>query len=321
MSATVSKSSEVPTPEIFPMSVLISGSIALDRVKTPRDEHDNLLGGSASYAAIAASFFSNARLVSVVGHDFPEIHLDLLKSRQINTDGLEFSEGDTFRWSGEYFDDMNTRETLDVALNVLEAWKPKIPDSFKDSPIVLLANSHPDNQHSVLDQCDGNPAFSIADTMDLWITIARDRLLELLRRVDLLVLNDGEAKQLVDTTNLIEAGHRLREMGPRFVVIKKGEHGALMFGEHRFFSCGAFPLREVFDPTGAGDSFVGGLAGYLASLDKTSYDFDDLIRAAVRGSILAGYTCESFSTHRLQKLRPDEFETRLDEFRRFSQFD
>lgn len=302
------------------MSVLVSGSIALDHVKTPHDEHDNLLGGSASYAAIAASFFAPVNLCGVVGKDFPREHVELLESRNVNLGGVQFSDGETFRWSGEYFDDMNSRETLDVALNVLEAWKPVIPESFKDSRVVLLANDHPDNQHSVLDQVGERPVFTIADTMDLWITIARDRLVELLRRVDLLVLNDSEAKQIIDTTNLIEAGHRLREMGPEHVIIKKGEHGAMIFNEHRFFTCCAFPLRRVYDPTGAGDSFIGGIAGYLSSLGKDEITFDDLSSAAVRGSILAGYTCESFSTHRLHGLSLDEFETRLEEYRGYCRF-
>jgi sugar/nucleoside kinase (ribokinase family) len=204
---------------------------------------------------------------------------------------------------------------------VLEAWKPVIPESFKNSRVVLLANDHPDNQHSVLDQAGGRQVFTIADTMDLWITIARDRLIELLRRVDLLVLNDSEAKQLVDTTNMIEAGHRLREMGPEHVIIKKGEHGAMIFNKDRFFTCCAFPLREVHDPTGAGDSFIGGVAGFLSSLGKDEIAFDDLCSAVVRGSIIAGYTCESFSTHRLQELSRDEFETRLEDYRRFCRFD
>ncbi|MCB1088479.1 MAG: bifunctional hydroxymethylpyrimidine kinase/phosphomethylpyrimidine kinase, partial [Verrucomicrobiae bacterium] len=295
------------------MSVLISGSIALDHVKTPHDEHDNLLGGSASYAAIAASFFSPVNLVGIVGHDFPQEHIDLFKDRSVDLGGVEFSEGGTFRWSGEYFDDMNTRETLDVALNVLEAWQPSIPETFRSSRIVLLANAHPENQHSVLDQVGEGPVFTIADTMDLWITIARERLLELLKRVDLLVINDSEAKQLMETTNLIAAGKRLCEMGPSYVIIKKGEHGALLFGNHRFFSCGAYPLNQVYDPTGAGDSFVGSLAGYLASLGKDEFSFEDLSNAVARGTIIAGYTCESFSTHRLEKLSNDEFETRLAE--------
>ncbi|MCB1078050.1 MAG: bifunctional hydroxymethylpyrimidine kinase/phosphomethylpyrimidine kinase [Verrucomicrobiae bacterium] len=303
------------------MSVLISGSIALDHVKTPHDEHDNLLGGSASYAAIAASFFSPVNLVGIVGHDFPQEHIDLFKDRSVDLGGVEFSEGGTFRWSGEYFDDMNTRETLDVALNVLEAWQPSIPETFRSSRIILLANAHPENQHSVLDQVGEGPVFTIADTMDLWITIARERLLELLKRVDLLVINDSEAKQLMETTNLIAAGKRLCEMGPSYVIIKKGEHGALLFGNHRFFSCGAYPLNQVYDPTGAGDSFVGSLAGYLASLGKDEFSFEDLSNAVARGTIIAGYTCESFSTHRLEKLSNDEFETRLAEFRGFTRFD
>lgn len=302
------------------MSVLISGSIALDHVKTPHDEHENLLGGSASYAAIAASFFSPVNLVGIVGHDFPQPHIDLFKSRSVDLGGVEFSDGATFRWSGEYFTDMNTRETLDVALNVLEAWQPVIPEAFKSSRIVLLANAHPENQHAVLDQVGDAPLFTIADTMDLWITIARDRLLALLKRVDLLVINDSEAKQLMDTTNLIAAGRRLCEMGPTYVIIKKGEHGALLFGPHRFFASPAYPLHQVYDPTGAGDSFVGSIAGYLCGLGKDNFAFDDLANAVARGTIIAGYTCESFSTHRLEKLSPDEFETRLGEFRDFTRF-
>ncbi|MCF6314260.1 MAG: PfkB family carbohydrate kinase [Verrucomicrobiales bacterium] len=302
------------------MSVLISGSIAIDHVKTPHDEHENLLGGSASFAAIAASFFSPVNLVSIVGADFPEKHIDLFKSRSINLDGVQFSDGETFRWSGEYFGDMNTRETLDVALNVLEDYQPKLPASANDSRIVLLANDSPDNQHAVLDQLEGQPNFIIADTMDLWITVARERLLELLPRLDLLVLNDGEAKLLLDTGNLVEAGHRLLEMGPKFVIIKKGEHGALLFGKDRFFTCGAYPLLSLHDPTGAGDSFIGSMAGYLCSLDQSELDFDHLTGAIARGTIIAGYSCESFSTHRLQELTTEEFETRLNEFRQYSTF-
>ncbi|NOX99207.1 MAG: carbohydrate kinase [Verrucomicrobia bacterium] len=302
------------------MSVLISGSIAIDHVKTPHDEHQNLLGGSASYAAIAASFFSPVNLVSIVGADFPEQHIELFKSRDINLDSVQFSDGETFRWSGEYFDDMNTRETLDVSLNVLEAYKPSVSESGLSSQIVLLANDSPDNQHAILDQIGDKPGFVIADTMDLWITVARDRLMELLPRLDLLVLNDSEAKLLLETGNLVEAGHRLLEMGPRFVIIKKGEHGALLFGKNRFFTCGAYPLLQLHDPTGAGDSFIGSMAGHLCSLDHDELNFDHLTGAIARGTIIAGYSCESFSTHRLQELSNDEFETRLEEFRQYSTF-
>ena len=307
------------------MSVLVAGSIALDRVKTPKAEHGDLLGGSASYAAIAASFFSPASLVGIVGHDFPKEHVELFKSRNVNIEGLEYSDGETFRWSGEYHEDMNERDTLDVALNVLEEWQPRIPESVAQSTrIAVLANAHPENQHAVIDQLGDTPELVIADTMDLWITIARERLDELLERIDLLVLNDGEAKQMMETTNLITAGHKLLEMGPEHVIIKKGEHGAMLFGkgEGEFFSTGAFPLHDVFDPTGAGDSFIGGIAGYLASLDHadSGYDFSDLSNAVVRGTIVAGYTCESFSTHRLEELTHEEFETRLEDYRRFTSF-
>ncbi len=304
------------------MPVLVSGSIALDHIKTPHDEHENLLGGSASYAAMAASFFAPVNLVSIVGKDFPQQHLELFTSRDFRLDGLQRSEGETFRWAGEYFDDMNTRETLDVALNVLEAYKPVVPESYTDATVLLLANDAPVNQMSVIDQFGGKPKFIIADTMDLWITIARDDLLNLLKKIDLLVLNDSEAKQLIDTTNLIHAGDQLRAMGPKYVIIKKGEHGALLFGEHRFFSTGAYPLRNLHDPTGAGDSFIGSVAGYLASLkDEPEVTFDQIASGIVRGTIIAGYTCESFSTHRLQELSQEEFATRLDEFRQFTRFE
>jgi len=303
------------------MSVLISGSIALDHVKTPKDEQADLLGGSASYAAVAASIFSPVNLCGIVGHDFPKEHLDFFESRKIALDGLQKSDGETFRWSGEYFTDMNTRETREVALNVLEEWAPKIPETFLASRIVLLANDHPANQISVLDQMGEGPVFTIADTMDLWIDIAREPLNDLLKRIDLIVMNDGEARDLLGTTNLIEGGRKLLEAGPKFAVIKKGEHGALVFGpDGQFFTCGAYPLDSVYDPTGAGDSFIGSAAGYLNNLGKEEITFEDVVRSVVRGTIIAGYTCESFSTHRLQSLTFDEFETRLAKFAEYSAF-
>jgi len=303
------------------MSVLVSGSIALDHVKTLKASQENLLGGSASYAAIASSFFSPTGLVGVVGHDFPAEHLELLRSRGINLDGIELSEGETFRWTGEYHEDMNERDTLEVALNVLESWKPAVADSQKGARINLLANAHPLNQHEVLDQLGDGPDFAIADTMDLWIQISRHELEQLLGRIDLLVLNDGEARLMMDTPNLISAGHRLLEMGPRFVIVKKGEHGAMLFGRDGFFACPAYPLTEVFDPTGAGDAFIGGAAGYLASLERSEIGFEDVARSIARGTVMASYTCESFSTHALQELSPERFEERLDAFRRYTSVD
>ena len=302
------------------MSVLVSGSIAIDNVKTQKASQENLLGGSASYAAIAASFFGPSGIVSVVGHDFPEEHLTLLKGRDINLEGIEFSEGETFRWSGEYMEDMNDRETLEVALNVLESWKPAVADSQKGASINLLANAHPLNQHEVIDQLGDGPSFTIADTMDLWIQISRDDLERLLKRIDLLVLNDSEAKLMMDTSNIVAAGKALREMGPKYVIVKKGEHGAMLFGEDEFFTCPAFPLHDVFDPTGAGDTFIGGFAGYLASLGKDEFSFDDLTSAIARGTLEARFTCESFSTHAVEALTEDAFNERLEAFRGYCTF-
>lgn len=304
------------------MSVLVSGSIAIDNVKTQKASQENLLGGSASYAAIAASFFGPSGIVGIVGNDFPKEHLDLLKRHDINLDGIEFSEGETFRWTGEYMEDMNDRETLEVALNVLESWQPAVAESQKSSTkINLLANAHPLNQHSVIDQLGDGPSFTIADTMDLWIQISRDELESLLKRIDLLVLNDSEAKLMLDSSNVVAAGKQLREMGPKFVIVKKGEHGAMLFSEDGYFTCSAYPLHDVFDPTGAGDAFIGGFAGYLASLGKDEFDFDDLKSATVRGTVIASVACESFSTHALEELTKEGFDERFETFRGFCAFD
>src|SRR5213082_3036460 len=247
------------------MSLLIVGSIALDTVKTPVEEHSNLLGGSASYAALGASFFSPVRLVGVVGNDFPESEFDFWKSRKIDIDGVQRANGKTFRWSGEYAWDLNTRETRSVALNVFETFKPALPEAYRQTDFVLLANIAPSLQSHVLDQMK-RPRFVVADTMDLWIETTRSDLDALLQRVDLLILNDSEARELTKETSLIKAGRKIRKSGPRYVAIKKGEHGALLFGDDQFFSCGAYPLEDIHDPTGAGDTFAGGMAGYLASV-------------------------------------------------------
>ncbi len=303
------------------MSVLVVGSIALDDVKTPQAEEKNLLGGSASYGAFAASFFSPVNLVGIVGNDFPKAHVELLKSRPIDLSGLKVADGETFRWSGEYFGDLNTRETRSVALNVFESFRPTIPENFRPTPIVLLANIAPDLQHLVLDQMR-QPRFVIADTMDLWIEIAKDRLLELLARVHMLILNDGEARQLTGETNLIRAGRKLREYGPRFVAVKKGEHGCLLFGEGgQFFACPAYPLEEIRDPTGAGDTFAGGLAGFLAGQSGAEVSFDTLRQAILHGSVLASFDVEDFSLERLKALSKDDIASRLEDFRRLSAFD
>ncbi len=301
------------------MSVLVVGSIALDTIKTPLEEHADLLGGSASYASVAASFFAPVNLVGVVGDDFPPAHLDLFTSREIDLAGLQTVAGKTFRWSGEYMWDLNTRETRSVELNVFEHFSPTLPAAYKSTPIVLLANIAPALQHHVLDQVSA-PKFIIADTMDLWIDIAKAELLSLLARVDLLILNDGEARQLTGETSLIRAGKNIQALGPKYVAIKKGEHGCLLFGEGEFFSCPAYPLEDIHDPTGAGDTFAGGLAGCLArSPDRVS--FGALRSAVVSGSVLASYNVEQFSLGRLRTITPDDIAQRLGLFKSMSQFE
>src|SRR6184192_108423 len=234
------------------MSVLVLGSIALDTVKTPVEEHSDLLGGSASYAAVAASFFSPVKLVGVVGNDFPESEFDFWKSRKIDSEGVQRVNGKTFRWSGEYSWDLNTRETRSIALNVFEHFKPVLPESYRQTDFVLLANIAPSLQSHVLDQME-RPRFVVADTMDLWIETTRADLDMLLTRIDLLILNDSEAREITKETSLIKAGRRIQKFGPVHVAIKKGEHGALLFGEgDKFFSCGAYPLEDIHDPTGQG---------------------------------------------------------------------
>lgn len=310
-------------------SVLVGGTVAIDHVKTPVAEAENLLGGSASYAALAASYFTNpVHLVGIVGHDFPAQHLAMLESHGVTLQGIERSTGASFSWSGEYHENMNDRTTHRVAVNVLESWEVKVPAEIAASPVVVLANMSPDNQLQMLEQCTAPQRFVVADTMDLWINIAAERLHEVLRKIDLLVINEGEAREFAGTSNLVTAGKRLLAKGPRHVVVKLGEFGAMLFSspeggewqltDSTFFRCAAFPLSEVADPTGAGDTFLGGLAGYLASLGKSAYAFDDLRRAVVQGSVVASFTCEAFSTRRLESLSREDLAARLDAFQRMT---
>ncbi len=299
-------------------SVLVVGSIALDTIKTPVEEHADLLGGSASYAAVATSFSAPVNFVGVVGEDFPKEHIELLKSRNIDVEGLQIVPGKTFRWSGEYMWDLNVRETRSVELNVFETFEPTLPDRYKDARIIMLANIGPDLQHHVLDQASA-PEFVIADTMDLWIDIAKESLVKLVGRVNMLILNDGEARQLTGETSLIRAGRKIREMGAEFVAIKKGEHGCLLFGENNFFSCPAYPLEDIHDPTGAGDTFAGGVAGFLAKSDEP-VTFDRLKQAVVYGSVLASFNVEAFSLERLKTVTDDQIADRYQTFRMLSQF-
>ncbi|PTX97602.1 sugar kinase [Verrucomicrobia bacterium LW23] len=296
------------------MSVLIVGSVALDDIKTTTAEHRDLLGGSASYASVAASFYTPVSMVGIVGDDFPEVHRDTFRNRGINIDGLEVVQGKTFRWSGEYEEDMNNRRTLSVELNVFEHFSPKIPTRSRQTPYVLLANIAPSLQAHVLDQVEA-PKFVVADTMDLWISLARPDLLALIKRVDMLILNDSEARQFTGERNAVKAGRKILELGPRYVVVKKGEHGALLFSRDNFFATGAFPLEDIADPTGAGDCFAGALIGYLAKTDDIS--FESIKKAVIQGTLAASFNVEAFSLKRLERLTREEIDIRHGEFSRY----
>ena len=305
--------------------VVIGGTIAIDHVKTPEAEATQLLGGSAAYAALAASFFTpSVSLIGIIGHDFPAEHLQMLERNGIALDGVERSPHESFTWSGEYHANMNERTTHRVGLNVLENWSVKVPASAAQSPVVVLANMSPDNQLEMLAQCsapESGKRFVIADTMDLWIEIANERLHQVLPQLDLFVLNEGEARDLAGTSNLVKAGRLLLEKGPEHVVIKLGEFGAILFSktagstEIDLFRTSAWPLDAVADPTGAGDTFLGAMAGYLAAQGEAPYSHCLLRQAIVTGSMLASFTCEAFSTRRLESLTLQDLEQRLTAFR------
>jgi len=304
------------------MSLLVVGSVARDTIRTPHGEVQDALGGAAVYFSLAACNFTPVRLVGVVGDDFSEGDIALLGKRDIDLAGLQVVEGGrTFRWSGEYSEDMNSRETLSVELNVFEHFEPVLPADYTDSSFVFLANASPATQLSVLGQVE-SPVCVMADTMDLWIEIARKELEEVLAGIDLLVINETEAREYTGSTNLVTAGNLLRAKGPEYVVIKLGEFGAILFAppecNHGLFRCGAFPLSELADPTGAGDTFLGAMAGYLASLGTTDYRFEQIRDAVVRGTVMASFTCEAFSTRRIEELSELELLERLEIFREMS---
>jgi len=300
--------------------LLIVGSVALDSVRTPFGEVKEALGGSATYAAYAASFFApSIRLVGVVGEDFPKEHIGLLKSRGIHVEGLQQTKGKTFRWAGAYEYDLNDAHTLATELNVFETFKPDIPDAYRKSDFVFLANIDPDLQLSVLDQAE-KPKLVACDTMNLWIMSKPDALKKVLKRVDFLFINDGEARQFANTPSLVKAGRILQSWGPKFVVIKKGEHGALLFGTNSFFSAPAVPVEEVYDPTGAGDSFAGGFLGYIAR-EGGEISEPNLRRAVVYGTAMASFTVEKFSLERLKTLSIDQLDARIRMLKELSHFD
>ncbi|MCC7193108.1 MAG: sugar kinase [Phycisphaeraceae bacterium] len=296
------------------MSLIVTGSIGIDSIESPTGNADNVLGGSSIYFAAAASFFGPVRLVGAVGEDFPPEFLNTFRHFKVDLAGLETRKGSkTFRWRGKYHENMNHRDTLEVQLNVLAEALPPVPEAYRDSRYVFLANTHPAGQLSLLEQFP-HARLTIADTMDLWIETERPTLLKLLKRVDGLVLNNDEAEQLAGDSNVIRAAEKITKMGPKFVVVKKGEHGALITHGNLKVVLPAYPADHVVDPTGAGDSFAGGMMGYLASTDDLS--LPSLRKAMAYGTIVASYNIESFSLSRLMQITRKDLDTRLAEYQR-----
>jgi sugar/nucleoside kinase (ribokinase family) len=302
------------------MSLLTVGSVAFDALETPFGKTDKIIGGAATYITLSASYFTDENnLVAVVGDDFPQTMINNLQQHGINTDGLEIRKGEkTFFWSGKYHNDMNTRDTVDVQLNVMENFDPIIPDSYQNCTYLMLGNTAPAIQRTVIERLNTRPKLIVLDTMNLWIDIANADLMTLLPMVDVLVVNDEEARQLTKEYALVKAAAKIREMGPKTVIIKKGEHGALLFQDNQIFFAPALPLEEVFDPTGAGDTFAGGFIGHLAKTDDIS--FDNMKRAIIYGSAMASFCVEKFGTERIMNLSQDEIQARVSEFVKLSAF-
>lgn len=301
--------------------LLIVGTVAFDAIETPFGKTDKVLGGAATFIGLAASYFkTDAAIVSVVGDDFPATYLELFRDKGIDVSGLEVVEGaKTFFWKGRYHNDLNRRDTLATELNVLADFKPVVPKAYSDADLLMLGNLHPEIQLSVIRQMQKRPKLIVLDTMNYWMNHTWDTLMEVIREIDVIVINDEEARQLSGQYSLVKAASMIGAMGPDYVVIKKGENGALLFHEDRIFFAPALPLEDVFDPTGAGDSFAGGFAGYLAETENIS--FGNLKNAVIHGSNLASFCVERFGTERLLDLKQPEINTRLDQFRELTQFD
>jgi cytidine kinase len=299
------------------MPLLVVGSVAIDNVETTQARRDGLLGGSATHFSYAASFFTDVQLVGVVGEDWPAEHTKLLNGRGIDTSGLQVAKGKTFRWTGRYEPNMNDRVTLETQLNVFGEFNPVLSEKFRRTEYVYLANGVPALQMKVLDQVPGC-RLVVADTMELWIETAHADLMKLFKRIDGLVINDSEAKMLAKTENLVLAGHRVREMGPKFVVIKKGEHGAMFFSEHETYVMPAFPTETVIDPTGAGDSFAGGMMGYLAQQDN--FEPRTLKMAMAYGILVASFNVEGFGLDRMKEISRDDIERRMEAYKKMLSF-
>jgi len=299
------------------MSLLVVGSVAFDSVETPVDKIEKALGGSATYCSVAASYFSNSvKIIGVVGEDFGEQNIQMLKNHKIDISGLKIVDGEkTFSYGCVYRDDMNIRDTLFTDLNVFEKFNPIIPKEMTEIPFLLLGNIMPSLQLKVLDQMT-NLKFTVCDTMNLWIDITRSDLLKVIKRVDLLVVNDSEVKMLAEENNMIKAAKKIMDIGPKYLIVKKGEHGAVLFGEGKIFSAPAFPLESVFDPTGAGDSFAGGFTGYL--INENQINFETMKKAVLYGSTLASFCVEKFSTKGIEYLSKEIIEERFNEFVKLS---
>lgn len=303
------------------MSLLVIGSVAFDAIETPFGKTDKIIGGAATYISMVSSYLTNdINLVAVVGEDFPAEHINLLNEMGVDTEGLQIKQGEkSFFWSGRYHNDMNSRDTLITELNVLENFDPVIPESYQDCQYLMLGNLSPQVQMTVIDRLQNRPKLVAMDTMNFWMDIALDDLKSTLEKIDVLIINDEEARQLSGEYSLVRASKVIRDMGPKYLVIKKGEHGALLFHGNNIFSAPALPLEEVFDPTGAGDSFAGGFISYLARTDDTS--FDNMKRAVIYGSAMASFCVEKFGTERLVGLTEEEIQARVQAFISLSSVD
>lgn len=303
------------------MSLVTVGSVAFDAIETPFGKTDKIIGGAGTYIAFSSSYFMEKQnIVSVVGEDFPQEMLDKLKDKGVNLEGLQIKEGEkTFFWSGKYSNDMNSRDTLVTELNVLEHFDPILPESYQGCDYLMLGNLSPEVQLSVINRLTERPKLIAMDTMNFWMDIAMDGLKKTLKEIDILIINDEEARQLSGEYSLVKAAKKIRTMGPKYLIIKKGEHGALLFHGDQVFFAPALPLEEVFDPTGAGDTFAGGFMGYIASTDD--YSFENMKRAIIAGSAMASFCVEKFGTEKLENLSKSEIEDRIQEFVQLTDFD
>ena len=303
------------------MSLLVVGTVAFDAVETPFGKTDKIVGGAATYIGLSASkFYDKINLVSVVGEDFPKDAINMMRNHNINTEGLQIKENEkTFFWSGRYHNDMNSRDTLDTQLNVLENFNPVVPSSYQNCECLMLGNLMPSIQQKVLDQLQERPKLIVLDTMNFWMDNFMYDLMIALKNIDVLTINDEEARQLSGEYSLVKAAKKILSFGPKFLIIKKGEHGALLFNEKEVFFAPALPLEEVFDPTGAGDTFAGGFVGHLCA--TKDYSFENMKRAVVSGSNLASFCVEKFGTERMENLSSDEIQKRLIQFKNLTQFE